>query len=70
MKTLWITFFLFPLTTLAAEKQIPTTRERAAQMFRAPSSTKPKKIDRKFQPIDHLIKGTSGSSRTEERKNF
>lgn len=47
-----------------------TTRERAAQMFRAPSSTTPKKIDRKFQPIDHTIKETSGSSRTEKRKSF
>lgn len=62
MKTCLILMLLFA--------QILTTRERAAQMFRAPSSTTPKKIDRKFQPIDHVIKGTSGSSRTEERKNF
>jgi hypothetical protein len=63
MKALMIFVLVFPVTIL-------TTRERAANMFRAPSSTRPLKIERKFQPIDHTIKGTSGSSQTEQRKNF
>lgn len=58
MKTFLIALIL-PLSAVAAKKDIPTTRDKALGMFRAPSGSKPVKIKRKFQPIDHMIKGTS-----------
>lgn len=61
---------IMPLTALAATKHISTTQERAEGMFRAPSRSISGKIDRKFQPIDHMIKGTSKSNQTEERKKL
>lgn len=69
MKTILIALIL-PLTAFAATNHIPSTQERAKGMFRAPSSSNEGKIDRKFQPIDHMIKGTSKSSQIEERKKL
>lgn len=58
MKTILIALIL-PLTAFAAKKHIPTTTERALGIFRVPSGANAGKIDRKFQPIDHVIKPTS-----------
>lgn len=38
------------------EKEALSTRERARDMFREPSSEEAGKIPDKFQPIDHKIK--------------
>ena len=69
MKTILFALIL-PLTAFAAKKHIPSTLERAERMFRAPSSSNAGKIDRKFQPIDHVIKETSKSNQIEGRKKL
>lgn len=67
MRSILIALIL-PLIAFGADKHVPSTRERAAGMFRAPSGDEPQKIDRKFQPIDHVNKQPTDSKASDEKR--